>query len=96
MCMLMWCKNKERNFKIHKIDGETGMRQRVHTTKGLLYTMQLYSRKTAWCAQVWRGTEESETRNCNLKISVSRNLSRKVVDSENDTVKTWFTQTKNE
>jgi hypothetical protein len=92
----MWCKHKARKFKIHKIDGEKGTQQRVHTTKGLLYTMQLYSRKTAWCAQVWEGAEKSENRTYVLKSSILGNLCRKVVASEVYTVKIKFTQAENE
>jgi hypothetical protein len=96
MSTLMWRKHKARKFKIHKIEGEKGMQQRVHTTKGLLYTMQLYSRKTAWCAHVWEGAEKSENRTYVLKNNVLGNLCIKVAASEIYTVKITFTQTKNE
>jgi hypothetical protein len=96
MSTLMWCEHNERKFKIHKINVKKGMQQKVHTTKGLLYTMQLYSRKTAWCAQVWEGAEKSKNRIYVLQNSVTGKLYIKVAASEMYTVKIMFTQTKNE
>jgi hypothetical protein len=88
------CKHKKRKFKISKITVEKCMQQGVHTTRGLLYTMQLYSRKTAWCAQVWEGVEKSENSFYVLKKNVKGKSYIKVAASELYIVKIVFTQTK--
>jgi hypothetical protein len=56
--------------------------------------MQLYSRKTAWCAQVWEGAEKSENSFYVLKQNVKGKVYIKVAASELYIVKIVFTQTK--
>jgi hypothetical protein len=87
-------KNKKRKFKIPKITVEKNMQQGVHTTRGLLYTMQLYSRKTAWCAQVWEGAEKSENGFYVLKKNVKGKVYIMVATLKVHAVKIMITQTK--
>jgi hypothetical protein len=89
-------KHKKRKFKIFKINREKCMQRGVHTTRGSLYTMQLYSRKTAWRAQVWERAKKSDNIFYVLQKSVKGKLRRKAVVPELYIVKTVFTQTKNE
>jgi hypothetical protein len=84
-------KNKKRKSKIPKITVEKNMQQGVHTTRGLLYTMQLYSRKTAWCAQVWEGAKKSENGAYVLKKIVKGKVFIKVVTLKVYAVKIMFT-----
>jgi hypothetical protein len=56
--------------------------------------MQLYSRKTAWCAQVWEGAEKSENSFYVLKRNVKGKVYIKVATLEVYAVKIMFTQTK--